>query len=162
MEASETPNLKRRRLLLIAAVAAAAIAVAVFALIATGGDDNVADNGPKPVAAATPIARIPLRRTAKAPRKAEGLAEVVRRDERYELRLIGRNLGRTVDDTRYRVFFANASGEKTLGSAGTDARGTLIGEVKIDPADLRKFTTLRVARDAPDSTATVLSGRLPR
>lgn len=155
-------DLRTRRLVLISTLVLALSVVGIVAALASRHDDPLAGSKPPAASPSTPIARITLRPTAQAPRDARGLAEVVKRDGRYELRLIAENLRRTRDDTSYRVFFANRAGEKTIGRTSTDRRGTLIGESQIDVKDLTAFLTLRVALETPAGRETVLRGRLPR
>ncbi len=155
-------DLRTRRLVLVSALVLALSVVGIVAILASRQEDPLAESKPPTPSPSTPIARITLRPTAQGPRDARGLAEVVKRDGRYELRLIAKDLRRTRDDTSYRVFFANRGGEKTIGRTSTDKRGTLIGESRIDVKDLTTFLTLRVALEAPVGSETVLRGRLPR
>lgn len=155
-----THSIKRRRILLGGAVAIGLIAVAVFALTQEK-DDPQKLSGPPRGTAATPVARINMVRGPKAPKKAIGLAEVVRRDGKPELRLIARYLKPLEEDGVYRIYFSNATREKTLGTTGTDKKGTLLAEAPIDLADLEDFRYLIIARDTPQELRTILVGDLP-
>lgn len=155
-------DLRRRRSILVSALVLALCIVGIVAVLAARDKDPLAGSKSPVVAPATPIARITLRPTGNAPRNARGIAEVVKREGAYELRLIAENLKKTTDDSEYRVYFDSGAAERTVGRAWTDARGTLIGEGHIDADDLKKFKFLRVALETPKGESDVLRGRLPR
>lgn len=158
------PNtaIRRRRFVLVTALVFALSVIGIVAVIVSRGEDPLdASKSPTPAPAAT-VSQIKLRPTSGGPDDARGLAEVVKGAGRYELRLIAQNLKPTRDDTSYRVYFSGPDGDKTLGRTTTDKRGTLLGSVRIDAADLTKYTTLRIALQTPTDRTDVLRGKLPR
>lgn len=148
-------------MLFMAAVLAVSVVGTVAVVTSREQDTLKAERSPQR-AAATPVARITLEPTRRAPDGARGLGEVVRREGRQELRVIAQNLRRNGDESTYRVYLARGDAQKTLGRARTDRRGTLLGEARLAPGDLTRFTELRIAYETESTQRDVLRGDLPR
>ncbi len=155
-------NVRGRRLALVLMLVAAVSIVGTVAVLSARSDDPLAGERSPAPSTVTPVARVTLLPTSRAPRRARGLAEIVKRDDRHELRLIAQHLPRTREDEVYRIYFARGDAEQTLGKSRTDRRGTLLGESPVDASDLTEFSTLRVALESSAGSRAILNGKLPR
>jgi hypothetical protein len=161
-EPDDVADLRRRRLMLFMAALLAVSVVGTVAVVTSREQDSLKSERSPRRAAATPVARITLEPTRRAPADARGLGEVVRREGRQELRVIAQNLRLTGDASTYRVYLARGEAQKTLGRVRTDRRGTLLGEARLAAGDLTRFTQLRISFETENSQRDVLRGDLPR
>ena len=164
-EPDQSVVLRRRRLTLAALALAAIGVVVVVALFKSGGGETAKQTrAPAAAVRATPIERIALRATDKS--RAYGVADVVRRGSRTELRVLAVGLRPTSGNAVYKVrLVGSAIDPLTVGSARTDSKGTMIGAAPISLDQLKKYSRLEIALGQPrveSVGAAVLRGKLPQ
>ncbi|MBI4898812.1 MAG: hypothetical protein HY827_10665 [Actinobacteria bacterium] len=156
---------RRRWLYAFASLGIAAVsAVAVVQLVKGNDSDHARD-----LLATKPTSSVVLERfELKAPNggRAQGLVELIRKDDKTSLRMIAVRLKPSVTDEVYQVSLTGGDeDERLLGGEVVGGKGTFIARADINSEELHKYSRIemrRVGSTTVGSGKLVLRSRIPR
>ena len=156
---------KRRRWLIAFSLLAclAVTSVATVRAIKTNDREKARAMVTKEVKASLVLERFEL--SAPNGGRAQGLVELVRREEKTSLRMIAVRLKPSIADEIYQVSLTGGSGEsKLLGGEPAGAKGTFLARAEISADELHQFRRIEVRRVGSNTSGQgklVLRARIP-
>lgn len=155
---------RRRWLLAFALLACVAVAsVATVRAIKTNDREKARALVTKEVKSSVVLERFEL--SAPSGGRAQGLVELVRREDKTSLRMIAVRLRPSIADELYQVSLTGGSDEdKLLGGETVDSKGTFLARAEISVDELhkyRRFEVRRVGSNTSGKGKLVLRARIP-